>query len=315
MERWDLEIGDHKEDYVKVKTFFAFLEQLIRDKESSQPPSLQSKSPAQENCWNHGAHSKSNPSRKYSTSALCTTTQGRACIVCGKNHWVWSCISFLSLPVKERFRKAVSKGLCFRCLESGHRAEVYQKPLCKYCRGKHHSLLHLEPVKSQPEEANSKPSESPSSSATSPLSSSIVASSIAIYSGGKVILQTVPAVLCGSSGCKKVVRCFFDPGSQTYFVQQSVVEELGLDGETVRIAVSGFGRKSARDTLRKRISFTLAPVSDPGKPQGVEALTAPVICRLADAVDVYPTKWPHLQDIKFPEKFPRNEQEIDVLIG
>ena len=124
---------------------------------------------------------------------------------------MWSCISFLSLPVKERFRKVVSKGLCFRCLESGHRAEVYQKPLCKYCRGKHHSLLHLEPVKSQPEEANSKPSESPSSSATSPLSSSIVASSIAIYSGGTVILQTVPAVLCGSNGCKKVVRCFFDP--------------------------------------------------------------------------------------------------------
>ena len=94
-----------------------------------------------------------------------------------------------------------------------------------------------------------------------------------------------------------------------------MVEELGLDGETVRIAVSGFGRKSARDTLRKRISFTIAPVSHPGKPQGVEALTAPVICRPADAVDVYPTKWPHFQDINFPEKFPRNEQEIDVLIG
>ena len=204
VEKWELEIGDHKEDYVKVKTLFAFLEQLIRAKESSQPSSLQSKSPAQENSWNHGAHSKSNPSRKYSTSALCTTAQGRACIVCGKNHWVWSCISFLSLPVKERFRKAVSKGLCFRCLESGHRAEVCQKPLCKYCRGKHHSLLHLEPVKSQPEEANSKSSEPPSSSATPPSSSSIVASSIAVNSGGKVILQTVPAVLCGSNGCKRL---------------------------------------------------------------------------------------------------------------
>ena len=102
-----------------------------------------------------------------------------------------------------------------------------------------------------------------------------------------MILQTFPA-------------CFFDPGSQASFVQQTVVEELGLDGDTVRIAVSGFGRKNARDTLQKRISFTPAPVSDPGKPQGVEALTAPVICRLADAVDVYPTKWPHLQDIKFP---------------
>ena len=169
---------------------------------------------------------------------------------------MWSCISFLSLPVKERFRKAASKGLCSRCLESGHRAEVSQKPLCKYCCGKHHSLLHLEPVKTQPEEANSKSSEPPSSSATPPSSSFIVASSTAVNSGGKVILQTVPAVLCGSNGCKKVVRCLFDPGSQTSLVQQSEVEELGLDGETVRIVVSDFGRKSARDTLRKRISFS-----------------------------------------------------------
>ena len=180
VEKWELEIGDQKEDYVKVKTLFAFLEQLIRAKESSQSPSLQSKSPAQKNSWNQGALSKSNPSRKYSTSALCTTAQGRACIVCVKKHWVWSCISFLSLPFKERFRKAVSKGLCFWCLESGHRAEVCQKLLCKYCRGRHHSLLHLEPVKSQPEEASSNSSESPSSSTTPPSSSSIVASSIAV---------------------------------------------------------------------------------------------------------------------------------------
>ena len=48
-EKWELEIGDHKEDYVKVKTLFAFLEQLMRAKQSSQPPSLQLKSPAQEN--------------------------------------------------------------------------------------------------------------------------------------------------------------------------------------------------------------------------------------------------------------------------
>ena len=38
VERWELGIGDHKEDYVKVKTLFAFLEQLIRAKESSSLP-------------------------------------------------------------------------------------------------------------------------------------------------------------------------------------------------------------------------------------------------------------------------------------
>ena len=51
VEKWELEIGDHKEDYVKVKTLFAFLEESIRAKESSQPPCPESKSPAQENSW------------------------------------------------------------------------------------------------------------------------------------------------------------------------------------------------------------------------------------------------------------------------
>ena len=169
---------------------------------------------------------------------------------------MWSCVSFLSLPVKERFRKVVSKGLCFRCLETGHRAEVCQKPLCKYGRGKHHSLLHLEQVKSQPEEATSKSSESRSSSAAPPSLSSIIASSIAVNSRGKVILQTVPAVFCGSNGCKKVVRCFFDPGSQTSFVKPSAVEDFGLDRKTVGIAVSGFGRKSAEDTAKENFLYT-----------------------------------------------------------
>ena len=110
VEKWELEIGNHKEDYVKVKTLFAFLEQLIRAKESSQPPSLQSKSPVQENSWNHGAHFKSNPSRKYSTSALCTTTRGRACIICGKNHWCGrasvSCHCQSKKDLEKRYPKA-----------------------------------------------------------------------------------------------------------------------------------------------------------------------------------------------------------------
>ena len=85
--------------------------------------------------------------------------------------------------------------------------------------------------------------------------------------------------------------------------------------ERVLELLSGFGGKSDKETLRKRIAFTVAPVDKPGKPQCVEALTAPVICRPAEAVDIHPAKWLHLQGIKFPEKFPRGEREIDVLIG
>ena len=51
------------------------------------------------------------------------------------------------------------------------------------------------------------------------------------------------------------------------------------------------------------------------EPQCIEALTTPVICRPAEAVDIQPMKWSHLRNIVFPKKFPREEKEIDVLIG
>ena len=114
--------------------------------------------------------------------------------------------------------------------------------------------------------------ELPSSSSGPPVLSSVVANSVAVSSGGKVILQTVPAILCGLNGCSKVARCFFDPGSQTSFVQRSVIDELGLDGKNVRIAVSGFGGDATKSTLWKRIAFTVAPVDKPGQPRVLKLL-------------------------------------------
>ena len=297
VEKWELELNEEKakQDSVEVKTLFTFLEQSIRAKESSQPPSLDSKAPAKENPGNRENRFKFNQSQKSSTSELCATTQEGKCMICYKNHVLKSCISFLSLPVKERFRKAMSKGLCFQCLEPGHRAEVCQKPPCKYCQGRHHCLLHQDFARLHLEEVKveSVP-EKPSSLSRPPVSSSVMANSVAVSSVGKVILQTVPAILCGSNGCPKVVRCFFDPGSQTSFVQQSVIDELGLDGKSVKIAVSGFGGEAAKSTLRKRIVYTVEPVDKSEQPQCIEALTTPVICQPAEAEDIHPMQWSHL---------------------
>ena len=120
-DKWELEHDEEKakQGCVAVKTLFTFLEQLIRAKESSQPPSLDLKAPAKES---PGNRFKFNRSQKSSTSALCVTTQEGKCIICYKNHCLKSCVSFLTLPVTERSRQAKSKGLCFRFLESGHRA-------------------------------------------------------------------------------------------------------------------------------------------------------------------------------------------------
>ena len=152
-----------------------------------------------------------------------------------KNHGLKSYVNFLSLPVKERFRKAASKGLCFRCLESGHRAEVCQKPPCKYCQGRHHSLLHQDSARPHFEEVKVESVPKLPSSSSRPPVSLVMANSVAVSSVGKVILQTVPAILCGSNGFSKVVRCFLDPGSQTSHVRQSVIDELSLDGRVLKL--------------------------------------------------------------------------------
>ena len=243
VEKWELEIGDHKENFMAVKTLFTFLEQLIRAKESSQPLSLESKLPTKENTAKGVSHVNFKPSsqRRSSTSALCASTQVKECRVCRKNHHVRSCVNFLSLTVKDRFRMALSKGLCFRCLEAGHVAQSCEKLPCKHCRGRHHSLLllHVDSVSSG---SSAIPSSSQppleiaflSQALPSTAASYVVASSMAASGGGNVILQTVPAIICGSNGCSKVVRCFLDPGSQTSFVRQSIVEELGLKSEEDR---------------------------------------------------------------------------------
>ena len=60
-----------------------------------------------------------------------------------------------------------------------------------------------------------------------------------------------------------VVRSFLHSGIQTSFIKQSVIEQLGLDGPSVRIFVSGFSGKQDKACLRKKVFCTLAPVDRP----------------------------------------------------
>ena len=161
------------------------------------------------------------------------------------------------MTVKKRFQRASAKGLCFLCLESGYESNSCgRKTLCKHCKGRHHHLLHTD----KPPLEKAGPPESTSASQEVPkeVTSNVTASSVGTNEFRKVILQTVPAVLCGSNGNSMVACCFLDSGSQTSFIKQSVIEQLDLDGPSVRISVSGFGGKQDKACLQKRVSCTLA---------------------------------------------------------
>ena len=119
----------------------------------------------------------------------------------------------------------LSEGLCFRCLEAGQVTQSCEKPPCKHCRGKNHSLLHMDLVSSgssatSPSSQTSPERASLSQAPPSTAASHVVVSSVVSSGGSKVILQILPAVTCGFNGCSKVIQCFLDPGSQTSFVSE-----------------------------------------------------------------------------------------------
>ncbi|KAJ7379457.1 hypothetical protein OS493_015238 [Desmophyllum pertusum] len=175
------------------------IEQVIRAKESSQLPSVESKPLVSDSAWKDSTP-KSYPPRRSTTSALVASNQEE----CSK----------LVIHLKS-------------C----------QKPPCKHCRGRHHSLLHSDPFRPGPSEEPFSPRIPPSTAA-----SHVVASSIAANGVGKVVLQNYPSLFCVEQmATQKLFDVSLIQVSQTSFVRQSVVEELGLDGKSVRIAVSGFG--------------------------------------------------------------------------
>ena len=218
---------------MKVKTLFAFLEQVVRAKESSQSPSLEFKVSAKENtakCVSQVNFKSSSP-RRSSTSALCASMQVKQCCVCRKNHHVWSCVNFLSLAVKDRFRMALSKGLCFRCLEAGHVAQSCEKPPCKHCRGKHHSLLHVDSVSSgssatPPSSQTSPERASLSQAPPSTAASHVVASSMVSSGAAKLFFKLCQLLCVDPMVARKLFNVFLIPVHRLHLLDKVLCKSL-----------------------------------------------------------------------------------------
>ena len=127
-----------------------------------------------------------------------------------------------------------------------------------------------------------------------------------------VALRTVPIIL--KNGRRRVlVNCLLDEGSDTTYVNEDVVEELGLAGEKQKITVKVANDQSIRfpsSTVKIGIESTDGRVDTE-----ITAKTSNRICGGLEAVDWVQIhdKWDHLRGISFPRLAGGNH--IDVLLG
>ena len=127
-----------------------------------------------------------------------------------------------------------------------------------------------------------------------------------------VALQTVPLIL--KNGNKRIlVNCFLDEESDTTYINEDLVEELGVRGRKKLITVN-----VANDQKVKFMSMTfqVGLESIDGKVnRTISAKTSQKICGGMKAINWVNIKhkWSHLNEIPFPQLARRGT--IDVLLG
>ena len=128
----------------------------------------------------------------------------------------------------------------------------------------------------------------------------------------KIALRTIPVIL--KNGTRKVqVNCLLDEGSDTTYINEDVVEELGLTGVKERFEV-----KVANNQTISFMSntFTIGLESTDGRVDTeIVAKTSEKICGGMKAVSWLTLKqnWSYLKKIPFPKLAKGNQ--IDVLLG
>nr|CAI5837082.1 unnamed protein product [Callosobruchus analis] len=153
------------------------------------------------------------------------------------------------MPIADRRSKIKSLYCCFNCLKANHLASDCTGGLCKFCKMKHHSLLHLSSSATQNssnELSNSEStvqterSHSNRNNSDSKADPDVVVSTSSKNSkidNSEILLSTALILVKDSSGKYQTCRALLVSASMSNFITSSCCDKLGLDRSTVNIHV------------------------------------------------------------------------------
>ena len=129
-----------------------------------------------------------------------------------------------------------------------------------------------------------------------------------------VLVKTALARIKSASGLEKTARVMFDDGSDKTWIGKGLADELRLDGTKEAVAVTTFGWSVGKLVTSHKVEFSLAH-KEGNNSVKVKALAFDDVGAPVNAVRVTPSAWPHPDQIKFADSYPREMQFLDVLIG
>ena len=187
--------------------------------------------------------------RSFATSSFRNRDKKeRVCVACGEKHPIWKCLIFKAWS-SEKWETAKRAGLCYRCLRDDHLGiDCKRSRVCSVagCNKNHHQLLHEIPHQKPPPVNDPPPVNNPP-----PVNDPLLAKDrqpvtdlppvterditigrksyeiVDKHEGKSIALRTVPVIL--KNGDKLLlVNCFLDEDSDTTYVNENVIEQLGI---------------------------------------------------------------------------------------
>ena len=166
-------------------------------------------------------------------------------LFCTKEHFLDQCEELRGKAPHEKSAFIKEKGLCFGCLSRGHLAkECARRRTCSICRFRHPTVLH-----------NDRPPPGPEAPTVSdgharsirPQNSSQVVTNGRVKLGNSsktcadspsTMMSIVPVKIWSGSGPSIQTYAFLDGGSSATFCSESLLKQLGVAGEDVRLSMT-----------------------------------------------------------------------------
>ncbi|XP_076659997.1 uncharacterized protein LOC143363272 [Halictus rubicundus] len=215
-----------------VNELLEFLHNRCQLLEETQPETgrkpYQSVQRAPHNPYNHSKSSLAYPS---SVAFNCI------CNICKGSHYTQYCPKLVSMNVDQRIELIRKSGLCHNCLRSNHATKNCKATACKKCKGKHHTMIHID----------NQESNQLSPSPTTTLST--------INSPSEVLLSTALIHIADENGTLHTCRILLDSGSQSHFLTDNIVTKLGLRRDAINIPVTGINQITS--TINTSVSTTI----------------------------------------------------------
>ena len=259
----------------------------------------------------HNAERRPPPIKKE--SKMKTSYQAsaeRKCVGCNEEaHSLHTCNTFQSLTPAERLAMAKKHSLCLNCLRQGHFASQCQlTQRCKKCRGKHHSMLHLdnktEPAPPPPKSVNS---------GTPPTQK--VVSHFANGRQGSVLLMTCQVMVQGPDGSKMQARALLDPGSEMSFITERIAQQLRLPRRHGPM-VACLGGATPQIKPKGLVTVRVTGKNRNGRTQSIDAVVLRrITCDIPAAPVQMRKSWTHLSGLTLADPDYGVPKSVDLLLG